>query len=289
MLGGVNLEGFSLAMPAALGTDLVQLDRLQTAAQASWQADRVDIEKASVDCDLCSASLVGTIPLGQKDGFSLSSLIRQRQELSGRLDLARLARMLPATLRLKQNMRIDSGQVQLTVTCGAGVSPAVQPGRPQQQGAVWHGQLDTTAAERHGRRTADRLAAADLGGAGRPRHAPRAGRGQPRLPVRFPRVRAAGTPDDFTAALNLSLNQLADRLGQFLNLDGVQLAGQGGGTVTWKRAQQQFDAGAQFRLDGFQWAMKDQAGLAQRRASRPRWRPRARPTWARRPASTPPR
>ncbi len=173
--GSVNVDGFSLAMPAALGTDLVQLDRFQTAAQASWQADRVDIQKASVDCDLCSASLVGTIPLGQKGGFSLSSLIRQRQELSGRLDLARLARMLPATLHLKQNMRIDSGQVEMTLSS-----------QPQQQGAVWQGKLGTTplSATADGRQIAWQQPLSAVLEAHE--HAPRAGRGQPRLPVRFP-------------------------------------------------------------------------------------------------------
>ncbi len=269
--GGVNLEGFSLAMPALLGADTVQLDRFQSAVQASWQPDRVNVEKATVDCDLASVSAAGTIPLGQKDGFSLSSLLRQRQELNGRLDLARLARMLSATLHLKQNMRIDSGQVQLAFSSqpaagsGAGVSPAstvaadprfaaVPAAAPQ--GTVWHGQLDTTPlhATADGRQIAWQQPITVVLDA----HNTPQGPVVDKLDCQsdFLGVRAAGTLDDFAATINLSLNQLADRLGQFSDLGGLQLAGQGGGTMTWKRSQQQFDAGARFQLDGFQWAVK---------------------------------
>ncbi|MCE5268702.1 MAG: hypothetical protein LLG00_12530 [Planctomycetaceae bacterium] len=244
--GALNLEGFSLAMPAVLGADIVQLDRLNTAVQASWQADRVEIEKASAECDVASAALVGTIPLGQKEGFSLSSLVRQRQELNARVDLARLAYMLRATLGLKKNTRVDSGQVQVALSS-----------RPGKDGAAWHGQLDATALAA----TADGQQISWP----QPITAVLDAHDTPQGPVvdnlrcqsDFLDVRGAGTPDDFTATLGLNLNQLADRLRQFLSLDGVQLAGRGGGNIRWKRVQQQFDAGAQFRLDGFQWTLKD--------------------------------
>ena len=62
------LDGFALASPALLHSDVVQLERLQAGCQASWQTDRIDIEKSSLDCDLGNASLAGTIPLGQKTG-----------------------------------------------------------------------------------------------------------------------------------------------------------------------------------------------------------------------------
>ena len=35
--------------------DVLQLANLQTACQASWQADRIDIEKSSIQCDFGNA------------------------------------------------------------------------------------------------------------------------------------------------------------------------------------------------------------------------------------------
>ena len=79
-------------------TDVLQLASLQADCHASWQADRLDIEKSSIQCDVGNASLTGTVPLGGKDGFSLTAIAHQRQEFSGSVDLAELAQMLPATL-----------------------------------------------------------------------------------------------------------------------------------------------------------------------------------------------
>jgi len=116
----VNLEGFSLGMPTLQG-DVVQIDRFHGGGQVSWQADRVEIEKATVDCDLGSLSADGTLLLGEKGGFSLATLLQQRYEIGGRLDLARLAQLLPNTLHLRREVQVTSGQV--------GLSLASRPGR----------------------------------------------------------------------------------------------------------------------------------------------------------------
>ena len=63
------------------------------------------------------------------------------------MDLARLARLLPATLRLRQQVEINSGQVQLALSS-----------RPEQQGMTWHGQLDAAELDRHRVGTQDCLA-----------------------------------------------------------------------------------------------------------------------------------
>ncbi|MEN6449962.1 MAG: hypothetical protein ABFC96_05695 [Thermoguttaceae bacterium] len=243
LLGQLNVADFSFACPALFSADTVQLGRLQTSLQAAWQSDRLDIEKASLDCDVATATLVGVIPLGGSDGISLTAIIRQRQELGGQLDLAGLARMFPATLGLKKDTRIDSGTVQWTLSS-----------RPTQQGAVWHGQLDTTAlsATSGGRQIAWQ----------QPINAVLDAHETPQGPVvdnlqcqsDFLHVGGAGTPDDFAATVRVNFNQLAERLRQFLNLEGVQLTGQGEGRLNWKRVQQQFDAGGTFQMNGFQWS-----------------------------------
>ena len=130
MEGNLRLDDFALATPA-LQPDVFRLDHCQAACQASYQTDRAVIEKASIDCDFGELAVSGTVPLGGKDGFSIAALLRQRQDLKAGLDLARLARALPATLHLRPNVRLDSGRVELALGSTSG-----------PQGAVWHGQLE---------------------------------------------------------------------------------------------------------------------------------------------------
>ena len=126
----LSVESLSLGTPA-IANDVIGLDRLHVASQVSWQADRLDIQQAVVDCDLGNISGQSSVQLGEKGGFSLNSLMHQRHQISGQLDLARLARLLPATLRLRQQLQINSGQLKLSFSS--------QPG---PQGTSWDGQLD---------------------------------------------------------------------------------------------------------------------------------------------------
>ena len=252
----LNVEGFSLGA-RALHDDVLQLAGLQADCQASWQADRLDIEKSSIQCDVGNALLTGTVPLGGKDGFSLTAIVHQRQEFSGAVDLARLAQMLPATLSLRQQMRIDSGQVQWVFSS--------QPG---PQGTTWHGQLEAasltatdTAANRPivwNKPISAVFDAHDVAG------------GEPivdRLLCEsdFLTVEGAGTTDNLTAKFSLSLKQLADQLGQFVDFGGLQLAGEGSGNLAWKRSpQRDFDAGANVDFRGFQLRHDRTAAVARR-------------------------
>ncbi|MFZ1936828.1 MAG: hypothetical protein WCB27_22375 [Thermoguttaceae bacterium] len=238
----VNVEGFSLAMPA-MQTDVLQLASLQADCHATWQADRIDIDRSSIQCDVGNAALSGTVPLGGKDGFSFAALMHQRQQFSGGLDLAKLAQMLPATMSLRQQMQINSGAVRWVWT-----------GQPDGQNTKWHGELDVgnLTATDNGRPIAWTkpisavFDAHDVANSGLVVD-------QARCESEFLHVEGAGSADDLSAKLSLSLNKLADQLGQFVNLGSTKFAGEGEGNLTWKRsADKQFDAAADLQLRGFQ-------------------------------------
>lgn len=256
----LSTENFSLSSPT-INKDELRLARLQAICQASWQGDRLDIEKSAIECDIGNALLTGSVPLGSKDGFSPKAIMHQRQEFSGTVDLARLAQMLPATLHIRQQTRIESGQVQW-----------VWNSRPEQQKTTWHGQIEAanlTATDATGRRSTWNkpivavIDAHDVAG------------GEPivdRLLCQsdFLTVDGAGTTDNLTAKLTFSLNKLAEQLGQFVNISTLQLAGEGAGNLTWKRTpQQQFDAGAEIQLRGFQLQMANSEPQAK---NPPLWR-----------------
>ncbi|HEY4759360.1 MAG TPA: hypothetical protein VIH42_02140, partial [Thermoguttaceae bacterium] len=241
---------------SALGTDVVQLPRVRAVGRASKSGDRLDIEKTSLECDLGNIALTSSMNLkGQGNALSTASLLRQRHELSGRVDLARLAAMLPGTLCIRKETQITSGQLEIAFSSQerAASTGSAQAGADGQNVMVWHGQID-----------ADNLVAVDNGRQFawvKPIAATFDAHDTPQGPVvdslkcesDFLKIHAAGTPNDLTASLSFELKRLADQLGQFVDLGKVQLAGDGWSNVNWKRnAQQQFETDAELQLHNLQ-------------------------------------
>ncbi len=180
------------------------------------------------------------------------AILRQRQEFSGRIDLARLARLLPATLCIRPSMQINAGEMNMALSS-----------RPQQQGVVWHGKLDVAnlTGVLGGKEGQRQIVWQSPLSAMLDAHDAPAGPIVDALQCKsdFLTVEAAGTPDEAVGTMAVNLQQLADRLGQFVDLGQLQFAGQGGGRLSWKRSPQgQFDAGGQLDVRGFQWAMAGQ-------------------------------
>lgn len=77
----------------------------------------------------------------------------------------------------------------------------------------------------------------------------------------FLELNAQGTPDDFVATAQIDLGRLTDRLGNFVDLAGFRLAGNGQLQLTWKRSPElNFLANGELDLRNFQLAIPDQPG-----------------------------
>lgn len=266
-----DVTGADLALSTPrLGTDRVQLRRLHAVCRAARQEDRFEIESSSVDCDLGNVSVQGRVDLGpRKSGSLLSLVLSQSGEIEGRIDLARLAEMLPGTLRIRQETQITSGHVQLALSSrrnpqGKGTvpfsrgenrdSPQAIPQLPQ--GMVWQGRIEAGDLKATYR---DRQLAWE-----KPILITLAAHDGPQGPVvenlkcesDFLKLHAAGTPRELAASASFNLKQLADQLGQFVDLGGISLAGDGWAHVNWTRSDgQQFESDAELQLRGFQLAM----------------------------------
>ena len=238
----VNVESLSATAPR-FGNDRLALDRLHAVGDAAWSPEQVEVAKLSVDCDVGSVLFSGVIPLDE-GAADIDLLISRRQELDGRLDLARLARLLPDTLRLRQGVRIDSGQVRLTAA-----------GKPTSQGMAWDGQLHVAdlAASAGGRQIVWR----------RPVSAILQAHEDPNGPVidslrcesDFLKLHAAGSTDRLTASLTFSLDRLAAQLDQFVDMADFRPAGEGTGSLNWTRnPQDQFTASAELQINDFRLA-----------------------------------
>jgi translocation and assembly module TamB len=246
----LTAEDLALSTPW-LGTDRVQLRRLRAACQAARQQNRLEIKESSVDCDLGNASLRGSLDLGDRRPGSLpTSALQQTYEINGHIDLARLAQMLPGTLRIRKEAEITSGQVQLALTS----SRDAQGSDPQ--GMVWRGRIEAgnlKAVYRGRQLTWEQPILLTL-----------AAHEGPEGPVveslkcesDFLKLHAAGTPRELAASASFNLKELADQLGQFVDLGGISLGGDGWAHFHWARSQEQrFEADAELQLRNFQLAM----------------------------------
>jgi hypothetical protein len=211
-------------------------DRLRLAAadlpvKAELTGSALRVERAELACDLGTASAAGTWDLGGQldDVFDRAGLTAAAD-----IDLAKLAARLPHLLRLRPGTEVREGKLTAKLTSRA--TPA---------GTAWDGFVRTSSlkAVRDGKPVewAEPLAVEFTG----------------RLPAGhlptfdtfvcrsdFLAVNAQGSAESFRAAANVYLDRLSARLGEFVDLHGVRLAGEASAWVIAGRSP----AGA-FKLD----------------------------------------
>ena len=217
------------------------------------------IEDLQLKSDGLRAAVRGTIdPAAFAAGAALGNAItnpnlRHDVEFRGSLEVAKLAAMLPRALRIRADTLITSGSIDAMGKCQPGAS----------------GQLITASL-----RTA-RLAATS---AGRPLQWDQPVLANLRLTrdpnatrldslacdSEFLQVLASGTRQQFAASAKFDLNRLAQQLGQFLDLSGVELAGTGQAQLNWQQdAADAFSARASGTLAALRIALADGAVWAE--------------------------
>jgi hypothetical protein len=112
-----------------LGGDHPSLARLHVSGTIAWQDGLMEFDRVTTESDIGSLSLTGMVDFRSR----LWTAVRQGYEIAGQLDLARLAAIVPNTLKLQKNTQITSGRVQLAVS-----------GRPGEEGTAWQGRLEVS-------------------------------------------------------------------------------------------------------------------------------------------------
>ena len=98
------------------------------------QDRQLTIDNTQVECDVGNITTAGHIDLGDRGLTSPADLLPQRDgTIQGTLDLARLAHLLPGTLRLRPGTEITSGQVQLTIRAAEGTVPISSATAPAKE------------------------------------------------------------------------------------------------------------------------------------------------------------
>jgi translocation and assembly module TamB len=251
--GSAMVERLTLSA-AALGGDPIALAGVRvsgpkgsgTPAKIAWHGGQIDTEGLVLESDVASVAMVGGVSLGDSSaGGGLRPLVQRDCRFGARVDLARLAAMLPNTLRIREGTRITSGDLEVQWASG-----------PSAQGRICQAEIKASnlTAQNAGRQLAwDQPILVVLNA-----------RDDPQGPVidnltcqsSFLAVDAHGTPEAMMATAKLDLGRLADEAGRFVDLGGLRLAG--GGLLKWnwkRRPEGAFETTADVKLDNFQLAI----------------------------------
>ncbi|HEY4309833.1 MAG TPA: hypothetical protein VGN12_10315 [Pirellulales bacterium] len=253
--GQINVSRLALAGPW-VGDDRLRMDSIVVPCTLVREGKRLEIRRCDIQSDVGQLTCTGTIDdLGALNSTWVKSLWdvlpHCESQVQGALDLAKLSRVLPATLRVREGMQIDEGAVHVDLRSG-----------PQNGQWGLTGRIETT-----------RLLATEQGRQvswDHPLLVTVAAHDTPQGPVieqlngqsDFLKFEGSGTPEFFGLTANFELGRLAEELGQFLDLGELKLAGDGWSRMTWKRAtDDSFEADVELQATNFVLA----------RPNRPAW------------------
>jgi hypothetical protein len=207
-VGSWNAAAFRAAS-GAIAPDEVALDALEGSIDLTATEEAVEVAEMRVDSDLGRLEGKGRLRWTPSDGDSIGTL-----EVSGALDLAKLARMLPHVVHVREDVEIQAGELAVRVHPAEGVA----------------GRVDATVEIRG-------LAALCLGERVEwPKPAVLAGRvglhptdrltfDEFRCESDFVTAKGAGSLSDFDVTAAFDLERLQERAGRFLDLGGLRLDG----------------------------------------------------------------
>jgi len=248
-----RLEGQNIAVRASgwPGEDRLQTARLDCRGQIQTDAKRWRINGLTLDTDFGSLQASGSVPADSiTSGKILKDVLGELQkedvQITGEVDAARLARMLPATLNIRTGTQIKSGRLNLLLASTSADDPRFTA-RLEAKGL---------AAVADGREIAwdePVLLTADF-------------RQTDDGPVidhvmcrsNFLNVTGQGTLAKGSATVKGDLKKMAAEVGQLIDLGRLDLAGRLDGKVNWRcDNRQQLAADGRLTLADFKLAAAD--------------------------------
>jgi len=254
-----RLEANQLELTAAaLAGDHLRSQRLIAPWKIQVVGEQLTLEQLAIDADWAKFEASGLLTLTELRELSLSKLPKSETKLTGKIDLAQLAAMLPRTLQLRQGVRIDAGQLQFNFAGKPDGDRPTWQATASIQNVVGQNVAGQDVAGTDGRRQirwdepihlAVQLQATPTG--------PQVERLT--LTAPFAKAEVQTQRDAITGEFELDLNEFSRELGQFVDLQTWQLRGLGEGTFTLSRqANQQFTAEAKVDLTDLHVAQSGQ-------------------------------
>lgn len=247
-INSLSATNIAVVAPEWLGPDRFTLQQLSASGEVVQRGGAVQIQALTVNSDIGQVTANGAATVTMSDqrpvSATLAEALRYGQfQVDGKVDLARLAQMLPTTLKIREGTHVATGEVTIALGSNTSVDGHRWDGRIEARNLsamhegrhlTWEQPIVLTGAARDqtGIVVFDQLACESS----------------------FLNVVASGTSQQGTAKLNGDLSRFAAELSQFVDLGEVRLAGQLDGNVGWQmngeqRIQLEGSAGArQFEL-----------------------------------------
>ncbi len=219
--GDVSLSTLALGDPL-MGPDVLRLARVQAPFRLTLNGNRLVVEQVEIQSDVGQASLAGTVDLTRDPREALT---QPGHRVDASLDLARLAGLVPNTLRLTKDTHIASGTLSLRVRSSA---------RPD--GVLWEGDLRTSDLQGlyQGQHLTWKEPLAVVFAVRQEANAwPVVERF--RCDSDFLRLEMSGSLDEWTARAGFNLGRLSEHLAGFVDLGPVRLLGEGSARLSAKR------------------------------------------------------
>lgn len=252
--GTLSIDRLVAASPALAG-DRVRLARMELPWRIVAQPSGLAIEDLQMRSDVGQIAVRGRLDpraLASAEGGPASpSFVAGHHDLEvrGSVDVAKLAAMLPHALRIRGDTTITSGTIELAGSLKptadgqaiiGSLTTAQLAGTSAGKSIRWDQPVNANISIRRANGT---LALDSL-----------------KCDSKFLRVEAAGTQQQLNANAYFDLNALAEQLGQFVDLSGIQLAGTGTAQVAWQQpANDKFSATAASDLSQLRVTLSDGA------------------------------
>ncbi len=132
--GGLNGTSISLAAPKWLGQDKLQLEYLTHTGQIEYHAGELHLAEVDLKSDVLSCEAQGTLNLPRMLAAwktPSTEIPLEEFHLAGEINIAKIARMLPETLKLREGLQIQTGKLVLALDAKTQNCRAAFDGQPQ--------------------------------------------------------------------------------------------------------------------------------------------------------------
>lgn len=231
---GLQVTDLVMQAPQWIGDDRLNLQQMFAEGKLRLSSQMISSSGFRMQSDFGKLRSNGSFNLRQIDQLSQNlTLLDEPLELSGEIDLARLMRMLPTTLRLHPDLSIESGLVQFQANTRAEgdsrrliflVDTANLRAFRGDQPIVWQKPLHLSGAIVQAN---DRIAINNF-----------------QCETDFLQIAGNANAESASFAMRGDLQQLVDQVGNFVDLAGMQANGKLVGDFGWSTADPIQDSGA---------------------------------------------
>lgn len=238
--GRAESAGFDISAPILRG-DRLQSDKVVIPWKLALCDGVMNVEELKVEADWGKLTGEGSFPLAELQLVSLTKLPRHEFHLTGEVAIDHLAAMLPNTLQIRESVRINSGDLQVSARSkqnegkfrwSANAHLANLVGRDDGRAIEWKEPVDIEATwvEAGSEARLDRV----------------------KLTAPFASGDFTTTENRIAGELQVDLEQLTQELGQFVDLQGLACHGTAAGNLTLSASEgDAFAADVDFTLKQF--------------------------------------